>query len=67
MSGASRANQRQSRTHKRQYDAYKNENRYTKNKCRKLLRVLKYNPNDTNAREALIRHGKSIGKDYANA
>jgi hypothetical protein len=67
MSGASKANQRQSRTHKRQYDNYKNQNRYARNKCRKMLVVLARNPNDENARAALIKNGKEIGKDYAKA
>jgi len=65
--GTSKANQRQGRTRKRQYDNYRNENRLAKNKCRKLLAVVKRNPTDKNAKTALIAWGKQLGKDYTNA
>jgi pyruvate/2-oxoacid:ferredoxin oxidoreductase alpha subunit len=65
--GTSKANQRQGRTRKRQYDNYRNENRLAKNKCRKLLAVVKRNPTDTDAKKALIAWGKQLGKDYTNA
>lgn len=67
MAGVSKQNQRQGRTRKRQYDKYRLENHYGKNKCRKMLRVLRRNPTDTNARQALIREGKLLGKDYSGA
>ena len=67
MSGVSKANQRQGRARKPQYDNYKNQNRYAKNKCRRMLAVLKRNPNDANARTALVKYGKELGRDYASS
>ena len=65
--GTCKANQRQGRTRKRQYDNYKNANRLAKNKCRKLLKVLAKHPTDKDAKKALLKWGKELGKDYSNA
>lgn len=62
--GMSSANARQGRTRKRQYDAYKFENRYTKNKVKKLQRHLRRFPMDAAAADMLVIHGKDIGKDF---
>ena len=47
MSGTSKANQRQSKSHKGGYNKYRNEFRWEKNKIRKLLKHLKRFPGDT--------------------
>ena len=66
MAGASKANQRQGRTRKPQYDKYAKEAHWAKNKVRRLLKYVKSRPNDNVAFDCLVRVGRELGRDYSN-
>lgn len=66
MAGASKANQRQGRTHKPQYTKYATEAHWAKNKVKRLLKYVKARPNDSVAFDCLLRVGKQLGRDYSN-
>ena len=49
------------KSRKKQFDAYKSQNRYARNKVTKLIRVLSWNPNDKMAQMALQKYTKELG------